>query len=66
MPKPEGVGGVAKLTESSAIGNRPKRPPFMRGNADSSAKAGLGVPAPAFSHLKPTVAVWSEPGGRDV
>ena len=56
MPTPEGVGDLAELAKSSAIGNRPECSPFMRGNAKSSAKEGLGVPAPAFLRLKPTIA----------
>ena len=63
---PEGVGGVAKLAESSAIGYRPEHPPFIRGNAESSANEELEGQAPGFACLKPTVAVRSEPGGRDV
>ena len=55
-----GVGGVAKHAESSAIENIPECPPFIRGNSESSAKEGLGVPAPAFPHLQPTLAY-----GRD-
>ena len=35
VPTTVGVGGVAKLAESSAIGDRPECPPFMRGNAES-------------------------------
>ena len=44
----EAVGGVVKLDKSSAIGNRPECLTFMRGNAESSAKKGLRVPAPPF------------------
>lgn len=52
IPTPEVVGGVAKPAESSAIGNGPERPPFMRGNTESSEKVGFGVSAPAFPHLR--------------
>ena len=63
---PEGVGGVAKLAGSSVIENRLKFTPLMRGNTESSAKKGLGIPALAFPHLKSTVAVWPGPGGQSV
>ena len=65
MPTPESVDGVAKPTESSAIGKRPARPPFIQGNAESSGKEGLGVPAQAFPHFKPSVTIWSEPRERE-
>ena len=57
---------VDRFAESSGAGNRPEYPPFMRGSAESSAKEGLGVPALAFPHLKPTVIVGSEPEERGV
>ena len=63
---PEGVGGVVSLAEPSAIGNISGYTPFMRGKAESSAKEGLGVPAPAFPHHTLTVAVWSGAGERRV
>ena len=62
VPKPENEGAVAKPAESSAIGNKPELPPFMRGKGESSAKEGLGVLAPALPRLtnQPSPYGWNK------